>query len=228
MHLRRPRKLDQCLSCGYKLVWLAEAATSGARRVDMVRWIEIGLVFGLAAVLALASCKTDQDPSPGVHRLSAPVAASPRPDDDETIDMEDADVAFVPEMEQFAREFTGPAPSMTQAEFDAFEREWERSKPWLLRHVADSDLVAISRWAVPQMHGFSLPPDWVEHIPMRPLRTAANGRLVLFSQRAEQSGVLLPSHRGIVHRRLILAAVYNRDAATIRKVYVTIQGWAEE
>jgi hypothetical protein len=131
-------------------------------------------------------------------------------------------------MEQFAREFTGPAPSMTQAELDAFKREWERSKPWLLRHVVESDLVAISRWAVPQMRRFSLPPDWVEHIPMRPLRTAAKGRLVLFSQRPEESGVSLPSHRGIVHRRLVLAAVYNRDAATIHKVYVTIRGWAEE
>ena len=194
----------------------------------MNRRLEIGLVFGLAAMFALASCKTDQDPSPGVHRLSAPVAVSPRPADEETIDMEDADVAFVPEMEQFAREFTGPAPSLTLAERDAFEREWERLKPWLQRHVAETDLVAISRCAVPQMRRFTLPPEWVEHIPMRPLRTAAESRLVLFRQRAEESGVSLPSHRGIVHRRLILAAVYDRDAATIRKVYVTIQGWAEE
>ena len=123
----------------------------------MNRPIEMGLVFGLAAMLALASCKTDQDPSSGVHRLSAPVAASPRPDDGETIDVEDADVAFVPEMEQFAREFTEPASSLTQVEHDAFKREWERSKPWLQRHVAESDLVAISRWAVPQMRRFSLP-----------------------------------------------------------------------
>ena len=88
------------------------------------------------------------------------------------------------------------------------------------------DLAAISRWAADQTRRAALPTGWAMRMPMDPL--GVRGDVAVFGQDAQRSTLALPSHTPIVYRRVLLRAEYDRAAGGVRRVIVTIGGWAEE
>ena len=116
---------------------------------------------------------------------------------------------------------------MSQAELDSFRVEWTRVKPHVLKIVMADSLQSISRYAREQMKTFSLPADWLEKIPLRPMASFGEHRLVRFGQHKEE-GYPLPAHHPLVFRRLQIFAEYDRKEQAIVQVIVTINGWVEE
>jgi hypothetical protein len=74
----------------------------------------------------------------------------------------------------------------------------------------------------------TLAPGWLANVPMNLRGGAADGSGLLFGQEAQESTADLPSHAGNVHRRILVAPVFDRGSRAISRVYISIGGWAEE
>ncbi len=133
---------------------------------------------------------------------------------------------FVEEMAPLPAKFDKPAPTLSKEQRERFRQEWQALAPRLVKAVTAASLADISRWAKEQTAGTSLPPRWPAKLPLKPTGCDAGGK-VLFTH-SVADGIKLPSHQPIVHRRLVIAAVYDVSAGMIETVYVTIKGWAEE
>ncbi|NUO80953.1 hypothetical protein HUU05_12810 [candidate division KSB1 bacterium] len=136
-------------------------------------------------------------------------------------------IVFVMETETPPGNFIERSITMTQAELDTFANAWQQLKPHVLAHVKPDSLLRISRWAVAEMKAVTLSSAWFEKIPLRPIASSADDRLVRFAQFKEE-GYPLPSHHPLVFRRLLLYVDYDRHAQTIAQIFVTISGWVEE
>jgi hypothetical protein len=136
-------------------------------------------------------------------------------------------VEFVPEMAEFAESLGSPPPVLPAREREDFEAKWEAAQPVVARGVTPEALVGISRWAREETRSFHLDSGWLAHLPMNPMRADASGTVVILGQEPGD-GVPLPSHNSLVFRRLVVCVEYDRGAGAIRRVYVTIRGWAEE
>jgi hypothetical protein len=135
-------------------------------------------------------------------------------------------IQFVPEMTDLFPGL-GPARLLDEATEEAFRAAWERLCDALEARVTPDDLKAISRWSTAQMEGFVPAAGWIRHLPMAPMGSL--GDSVVFGQAEPQSSpVILPSERPIVHRRLVVAAAYDRARKQIASIVVSIRGWAEE
>jgi hypothetical protein len=134
---------------------------------------------------------------------------------------------FISEMERFAEEFGQPVPTMTEADLAVFETAWAAAQPRVTEAVTPAKLADLSRWAKEQTRGAVLPADWATNLRLEPKGVSADGTRVLFST-TRDTAPPLPSHSPLVHRQLILAAVFNTSTQCITDVYVTIQGWVEE
>lgn len=129
-------------------------------------------------------------------------------------------------MQAFDQDFSSKA-SPTNAEIDSFQAQWQAGRNLIASQVSVDKLVGISRWAQEQTKTTVLPTDWMTSVPMNPIGATKDGTRVLFGQETEQ-GIPLPVQAPLVFRRLIVDAVYDRDANSISKVYITIRGWREE
>ncbi len=136
-------------------------------------------------------------------------------------------IVFVMETETPPGNFIERALAMKQAELDSFAEAWQRLQPHVIAHVQPDSLLRISRWAIAEMKTLTLPSDWFEKIPLRPIAASADDRLVRFGQFKEE-GYPLPSQHPLVFRRLLLCVDYDRHARAITQVFITINGWVEE
>lgn len=136
-------------------------------------------------------------------------------------------IVYVMETQPLPGEYTEKPIALSQAELDKFRAEWTRLKPHALKIVKADSLQSISRYALEQMKTFSLPTNWLEKIPLRPMASFGDHRLVRFGQYKEE-GYPLPAHHPLVFRRLQIFAEYDRKAQAIVQVIVTINGWVEE
>ncbi len=137
-------------------------------------------------------------------------------------------VEFVPEMERFDRGVDESPVAVTPGVRSAFESAWAGVRASVAARVTAAELAGISRWAVEETRGFAPEPGWIGSLAMEPIGGSADGRYVLFGQRAEGSAARLPGHSPIVQRRLIVAPVFDVQSRSIGRVLVTIRGWAEE
>lgn len=172
------------------------------------------IIVGMLAWTTLSACASGGG-GPRGHRPDAGAAPS----------HPIVGVVFVPEMEPLPgideRETT-----MTSASRAAFDAAWARVRPSVAGRVTGDEIVAASRWAREQTRGFAPDPGWIDSMPMEPI--GASGGSIVVGQRAETSPVVLPTHAAVVHRRLIVAAVFDPARGAIDRVFVTIRGWAEE
>lgn len=136
-------------------------------------------------------------------------------------------IVFVMETQTPPGNFIERSITMNQAELDSLAGAWQRLKPHMLTHVKPDSLRRISRWAAEQMQTLALPSDWIEKIPLRPIASSLDDRLIRFGQFKEE-GFPLPSHHPLVFRRLLLFVDYDRHEQSITQVIVTISGWVEE
>ena len=181
------------------------------------------LLLGGVANVAVLGCTAD-----GSGGADSSSASSSEPQSLAAA-LSELDLVFVPEMDRLAGEFTASsALVLTDEELGSFEAHWSALRPLIKEKVTPESISKISRWAGAETIGVSLAAEWLESMPMYPLRSSSNGSAILFGQTPEDSSVELPSHLPIVHRRLILAAVFYRDSQQIGRVFLTIQGWAEE
>jgi hypothetical protein len=135
-------------------------------------------------------------------------------------------VVWIPEMQPFDEAFSGKA-ECTPAEIDSFDREWKYRRDAVAVSVTTEAVVGISRWAAAQTRDFKPSTNWISKLPMHPAGLSMDGKRILFGQDTEE-GIPLPAHSPIVFRRLLVGAVFDREAKTITKVYITIRGWREE
>jgi hypothetical protein len=168
-------------------------------------------------VLALAACAPREKPTPILTRPSNMTDLSLLP----------PPIVYVLEAQSLPGNFSERTITMSQAELDHFHGAWARTKPHVLARVQIDSLRGVSRWAKEEMENFSLPEDWLEKIPLRPMASFGDERLVRFGQFKEE-GLPLPSHHPLVFRRLVLFADFDRRTQTIVQVIVSINGWVEE
>jgi len=136
-------------------------------------------------------------------------------------------IVYVMETQPLPGDYNEQPIAMSQAELDSFRVEWMRVKPHVLKIVKPDSLLSISRYASAQMKTFSLPADWLEKIPLRPMASLGEQQLVRFGQYKEE-GHPLPAHHPLVFRRLQIFAEYDCQEQAIVQVLVTINGWVEE
>lgn len=136
-------------------------------------------------------------------------------------------IVYVVETQPLPGEYSEETIALSQAELDNFRAEWTRIKPHVFKIVKGDSLQSISRYASEQMKIFLLPADWLEKIPLRPMASFGEQRLVRFGQFKEE-GYPLPAHHPLVFRRLQIFAEYDRKEQEIVQVVVTINGWVEE
>jgi len=171
-------------------------------------------------------------PKPAEQVTAAPPVAAPAPSQPPTppnAAKGALQVQFIAETAPYPAELGTGAPAVALADSERFHGAWAAARVAIESQVTVHNLVEISRWAKRETMGATLPRGWPERLPMSPIGATADGRTVLFGQsEAAQSPVELPSHTSVVHRRLLAAAAYDRQAGAITAVYVTIRGWAEE
>ena len=126
------------------------------------------------------------------------------------------ELVFLQELEPWPEEFASEA-APSAADLERFQKAWAKVRGKVEPKVTVSKGSAVT-----------LTPGWSASIPMNPVGMSRDKKRILFAQDTEESGVHLPPDKGIVHRRLLVGAVFDRSTGTIPKVYVTIRGWAEE
>ncbi len=136
-------------------------------------------------------------------------------------------IVYVMEAQPLPGNFSEREIVMRQAELDRFQHVWAQIKPHVLAHLRPDSLRGISRWAEAEMKGFTLPADWLEKIPLRPVASFGDEPLVRFGQFKEE-GLPLPSHHPLVFRRLVLFVDYDRRTHAIVQIIISINGWVEE
>ncbi len=124
-------------------------------------------------------------------------------------------------------------PEMTStAEIEAFKFTKESNPPrkdLLLKKLENYiaplqkvDLVNLSNWAKTQMQDYKLPADFLTGTQVEQIYEAKD-ITVLKLKVAD-----LPSHTPIVKRFLYLLPVYDSSTTEIKKIFITIEGHAEE
>ena len=138
------------------------------------------------------------------------------------------EIILIPEMLEFANELRHAVPIVAERDLACFSASWCDTKKMVAAAITPSLLAKNSRWAAQQTARFSLPPGWTDNLPMRPIGASEDSRYLLFGHTLEESTAELPAHLPIVHRRVVVAAVMDRDLCAIIKVFVSIRGWVEE
>jgi hypothetical protein len=136
------------------------------------------------------------------------------------------ELVFLQELEPWPEEFASEA-APSAADLERFQKAWAKVRGKVEPKVTVSKLEEISL-ENEKGSAVTLTPGWSASIPMNPVGMSRDKKRILFAQDTEESGVHLPPDKGIVHRRLLVGAVFDRSTGTIPKVYVTIRGWAEE
>ena len=136
-------------------------------------------------------------------------------------------LVFIPEMEPFPGKFDKPPPTLSKERLERFRQEWQDVGPRLQQAVTAQSLTDIARWAKEQTARARPAPNWPAKLSLQPHGLDESGDKLLLTHEIPQ-GVELPSHSPIVHRRLVIAAVFDVSAGMIETVYITIRGWAEE
>ena len=134
----------------------------------------------------------------------------------------------IQETEPFGESFGAATPQLSEDELDSFTSTWINVRQAVAERITSTLLGDIARWAADETAGFSFPAGWIDSMPMYPLGSSADGARILFGQRSQDSTLDLPSHSPLVHRRVVLAAVFDRTDRVIPQIYVSIRGWVKE
>lgn len=137
------------------------------------------------------------------------------------------ETVFVPEMQPFGQDYT-TLVRVPRRDLIAFGEAWQAVRPTVEAAVTPEKLAEISRWSKDQTKAARLEPGWLAGLPMNLRGGTADGWRLLFGQEAQESPAELPSHAGNVHRRILVAPVFDRGSKAITRVYISIGGWAEE
>lgn len=136
------------------------------------------------------------------------------------------EIVFLPEMTPLGQDYTGTV-RLSVFDIADYREAWILAAPSIEAAVTPEQLASISRWAADQTRSATLPRGWAARIPWEH-RGSGPGGQILFAQTAQESTAELPSHSPLVRRRVIVAPVYNPATRNIARVYISIQGWAEE
>jgi hypothetical protein len=169
-------------------------------------------IFSNACIPVKTMSKTDPSQSLNINPVSSPTAGSDNKINEKMI-------ISVPEL----------APS---AEIETFKFTSETNPPKkadLLKKLTDFalpiqkiDLVSLSTYAKEQMKGYKLPDNFLENARVE--QVFENKEITVLKLKTAD----LPSHSPLVKRFLYLIPVYDSLTGEIRKIFITIEGYAEE
>lgn len=83
------------------------------------------------------------------------------------------------------------------------------------------NLLDVSKWAQDKMINYKLPDNFIDETSAKEIYQTADKTVIVYKS------ILLPTHSPLVKRFLYFITVYNAENK-IKKIYITIQGYAEE
>lgn len=134
-----------------------------------------------------------------------------------TINNKQSKISLIKEMESTKEIETFKFKKITNENITVFFQELKTNES----EIRKIDLQEISKWAKEKMNAYELPTNFFEETKAEEIYQNSDKTVIVYKS------ILLPSHSPLVKRFLYFITVYNSENK-IEKIYVTIQGYAEE
>jgi len=97
--------------------------------------------------------------------------------------------------------------------------DWSKKRAWVEKQLSPELVRALSRWAKPQMKGYSAVPSLAK-VVLKPVRAPQAGRKLLLEGTLDT----LPTHSPVVTRWLRVYLLYDKGSKRILRATITIRG----